>query len=72
MASNNLRNMLGAGIPAEIKLAHKHGFVAASWGDTRAEVASSFRRKLPIWSASTSGRTSTGSTLGSSNRSTVT
>jgi hypothetical protein len=38
MASNNLRNMLGAGIPAEVKLAHKHGFVAASWGDTRAEV----------------------------------
>ena len=38
MASNHLRNMLGAGIPAEVKLAHKHGFVAASWGDTRAEV----------------------------------
>jgi hypothetical protein len=40
MASNNLRNMLGAGIPAEVKLAHKHGFsgYAVSWGDTRGEV----------------------------------
>jgi len=40
MASNDLRNMLGAGIPAEVKLAHKHGFsgYAVSWGDTRGEV----------------------------------
>jgi len=40
MASNDLRNMLGAGIPAEVKLAHKHGFAGydAPWGDTRAEV----------------------------------
>jgi beta-lactamase class A len=40
MAANDLRNMLGAGIPAEVKLAHKHGFAGynVSWGDTRAEV----------------------------------
>jgi len=40
MAANDLRNMLGSGIPAEVKLAHKHGFsgYAVSWGDTRAEV----------------------------------
>lgn len=40
MAANDLRNMLGAGIPAETKLAHKHGFsgYGVSWGDTRAEV----------------------------------
>ena len=40
MAANDLRNMLGAGIPAEVKLAHKHGFsgYAVPWGDTRAEV----------------------------------
>jgi hypothetical protein len=40
MAANDLRNMLGAGIPAETKLAHKHGFsgYAVPWGDTRAEV----------------------------------
>jgi len=40
MASNDLRNMLGAGIPAGVKLAHKHGFsgYAVSWGDTRGEV----------------------------------
>jgi hypothetical protein len=40
MAANDLRNMLGAGIPAEVKLAHKHGFAGydAPWGDTRAEV----------------------------------
>jgi hypothetical protein len=40
MAANDLRNMLGAGIPDEIKLAHKHGFsgYGVSWGDTRAEV----------------------------------
>jgi hypothetical protein len=32
--------MLGAGIPADVKLAHKHGFAGydAPWGDTRAEV----------------------------------
>jgi hypothetical protein len=40
MAANDLRNMLGAGIPAGVKLAHKHGFsgYGVSWGDTRAEV----------------------------------
>ena len=40
MAANDLRNMLGAGIPAEVKLAHKHGFsgYGVSWGDTRGEV----------------------------------
>jgi hypothetical protein len=40
MAANDLRNMLGAGIPAEAKLAHKHGFAGydVPWGDTRAEV----------------------------------
>jgi hypothetical protein len=40
MAANDLRNMLGAGIPAEVKMAHKHGFsgYAVPWGDTRAEV----------------------------------
>jgi hypothetical protein len=40
MAANNLRNMLGAGIPNEVKLAHKHGFSGydVPWGDTRAEV----------------------------------
>ncbi len=40
MAANDLRNMLGSGIPAEDKLAHKHGFsgYAVPWGDTRAEV----------------------------------
>jgi hypothetical protein len=40
MAANDLRNMLGAGIPAEVKLAHKHGFAGydAPWGDTRGEV----------------------------------
>lgn len=40
MAANDLRNMLGAGIPAEVKLAHKHGFSGydVPWGDTRAEV----------------------------------
>lgn len=40
MAANDLRNMLGSGIPAEVKLAHKHGFsgYGVSWGDTRAEV----------------------------------
>ncbi len=40
MAANDLRNMLGAGIPAAVKMAHKHGFAGygASWGDTRAEV----------------------------------
>ena len=40
MAANDLRNMLGAGIPAEVKMAHKHGFAGydVPWGDTRAEV----------------------------------
>jgi hypothetical protein len=40
MAANNLRNMLGAGIPNEVTLAHKHGFSGydVPWGDTRAEV----------------------------------
>jgi hypothetical protein len=40
MAANDLRNMLGAGIPAEAKLAHKHGFSGYDnpWGDTRGEV----------------------------------
>jgi hypothetical protein len=40
MAANDLRNMLGAGIPAEVKIAHKHGFAGydVPWGDTRAEV----------------------------------
>ena len=40
MAANDLRNMLGAGIPSETKLAHKHGFSGydVPWGDTRGEV----------------------------------
>jgi hypothetical protein len=40
MAGNDLRNMLGAGIPGEVKLAHKHGFSGydVPWGDTRGEV----------------------------------
>jgi hypothetical protein len=40
MAANDLRNMLGAGIPKEVKLAHKHGFSGydVPWGDTRGEV----------------------------------
>jgi hypothetical protein len=40
MAANDLRNMLGAGIPAEVRMAHKHGFAGydVPWGDTRAEV----------------------------------
>ena len=40
MAANDLRNMLGSGIPSEIKLAHKHGFSGydVPWGDTRGEV----------------------------------
>ncbi len=40
MAANDLRNMLGSGIPAEVKLAHKHGFSGydVPWGDTRGEV----------------------------------
>jgi len=40
MAANDLRNMLGAGIPDGVKLAHKHGFSGydVPWGDTRAEV----------------------------------
>ena len=40
MAANDLRNMLGAGIPSWVKLAHKHGFSGydVPWGDTRGEV----------------------------------
>jgi hypothetical protein len=40
MAANDLRNMLGAGIPSEVTLAHKHGFSGydVPWGDTRGEV----------------------------------
>ncbi len=40
MAANDLRNMLGAGIPDWVKLAHKHGFAGydVPWGDTRGEV----------------------------------
>jgi hypothetical protein len=40
MAANDLRNMLGAGIPNEVVLAHKHGFSGydVPWGDTRGEV----------------------------------
>jgi hypothetical protein len=40
MAANDLRNMLGSGIPADVKLAHKHGFSGydVPWGDTRGEV----------------------------------
>jgi hypothetical protein len=40
MAANDLRNMLGAGIPSCVKLAHKHGFSGydVPWGDTRGEV----------------------------------
>ncbi len=44
MAANDLRNLLGAGIPADVKLAHKHGFAGygVSWGDTRGEVGIAF------------------------------
>jgi beta-lactamase class A len=44
MAANDLRNMLGAGIPDWVKLAHKHGFsgYGVSWGDTRGEVGAVF------------------------------
>jgi len=40
MAANDLRNMLGSGIPSWVKLAHKHGFSGydVPWGDTRGEV----------------------------------
>ncbi len=40
MAANDLRNMLGSGIPDWAKLAHKHGFSGydVPWGDTRGEV----------------------------------
>ncbi|MCL7452070.1 MAG: class A beta-lactamase-related serine hydrolase [Anaerolineae bacterium] len=40
MAANDLRNLLGAGIPPDVKLAHKHGYSGYDqpWGDTRAEV----------------------------------
>jgi hypothetical protein len=46
MAANDLRNLLGAGIPADVKLAHKHGFAGygVSWGDTRGEVGIVFPR----------------------------
>ena len=44
MASNDLRNMLGSGIPESVKLAHKHGFSGydVPWGDTRGEVGTVF------------------------------
>jgi len=44
MAANDLRNMLGSGIPSETKLAHKHGFSGydVPWGDTRGEVGIAF------------------------------
>jgi hypothetical protein len=40
MAANDLRNLLGAGVPPDVKLAHKHGYSGydVPWGDTRAEV----------------------------------
>jgi hypothetical protein len=50
MAANDLRNMLGAGIPAEAKLAHKHGFAGydVPWGDTRAEVGIVLPRRQAV------------------------
>jgi hypothetical protein len=47
MAANDLRNMLGAGIPDWVKLAHKHGFSGydVPWGDTRGEVGIVFSPK---------------------------
>jgi hypothetical protein len=44
MAANDLRNMLGSGIPSSTKLAHKHGFSGydVPWGDTRGEVGIAF------------------------------
>ncbi|MGD9047285.1 MAG: serine hydrolase [Anaerolineae bacterium] len=49
MAANDLRNMLGAGIPYWIKLAHKHGFSGydVPWGDTRGEVGIVFSPSAP-------------------------
>jgi hypothetical protein len=49
MAANDLRNLLGAGIPPEVKLAHKHGFAGygVSWGDTRGEVGIVFSPGAP-------------------------
>ena len=49
MAANDLRNLLGAGIPAEVKMAHKHGFAGygVSWGDTRGEVGIVFSPSSP-------------------------
>jgi hypothetical protein len=49
MAANDLRNMLGAGIPHWIKLAHKHGFSGydVPWGDTRGEVGIIFSPSVP-------------------------
>jgi hypothetical protein len=49
MAANDLRNMLGAGIPHEVKLAHKHGFSGydVPWGDTRGEVGIVFSPEVP-------------------------
>jgi hypothetical protein len=49
MAANDLRNMLGAGIPAGVKLAHKHGFSGydVPWGDTRGEVGIVFSPSVP-------------------------
>jgi hypothetical protein len=68
MAANDLRNMLGAGIPDWVKLAHKHGFsgYGVSWGDTRGEVGAVFS------SASISGKTHPGSTGGSTSPSIAT
>jgi hypothetical protein len=44
MAANDLRNMLGSGIPSWTKLAHKHRFSGydVPWGDTRGEVGIAF------------------------------
>jgi beta-lactamase class A len=49
MAANDLRNMLGSGIPDWIKLAHKHGFSGydVPWGDTRGEVGIIFSPSTP-------------------------
>jgi hypothetical protein len=46
MAANDLRNMLGAGIPRGVKIAHKHGYTGTTeWGDTRGEVGIIFSRR---------------------------
>jgi hypothetical protein len=49
MAANDLRNMLGSGIPEWVKLAHKHGFSGydVPWGDTRGEVGIVFSPGAP-------------------------